>query len=242
MLPHRSLIAKRAKPTRGVVRAATGVLGLAAAGYATAVATGWARYGHPSGAHANEQDALLDRFMPKFDVVERHHSAVNAPAEVTLAAAGAQDLMSNPVIRAIFKTRELVLGSGPSQAAMPSSLLPLVLSIGWRILAEVPGREVAVGAVTRPWEANVTFRGLDPDQFARFNDPGYVKIVWSLRAEPVGSDRSIFSTETRAIATDRDARVRFRRYWAFVSPGIWLIRRASLGPLKREAERRVTVS
>jgi hypothetical protein len=66
--------------------------------------------------------------------------------------------------------------------------------------------------------------------------------VWSLRAEPVGSDRSIFSTETRAIATDRDARVRFRRYWAFVSPGIWLIRRASLGPLKREAERRVTVS
>jgi hypothetical protein len=82
----------------------------------------------------------------------------------------------------------------------------------------------------------------DPLFFAAFNDPGYVKIVWSLRADPLGSDRSIFRTETRAIATDRDARVRFRRYWAFASPGIWLIRRASLGPLKREAERQATAS
>ena len=118
----------------------------------------------------------------------------------------------------------------------------MVLSMGWRVLAETAEREIVVGAVTRPWEANVTFRGLDADEFAAFNDPGYVKIVWSLRADPLGSDRSIFRTETRAVATDRDARVRFRRYWAFASPGIWLIRRASLGPLKREAERRATAS
>jgi hypothetical protein len=150
--------------------------------------------------------------------------------------------MSHPIIRAIFKARELVLGSTPVQRPVPSALLPMVLSIGWRILAETPEREIVVGAVTRPWEANVTFRGLAPDNYAAFNEPGYVKIIWSLRADPIESNRSIFRTETRALATDRDARVRFRPYWAFASPGLWLIRRASLGPLKRESERRVTTA
>jgi hypothetical protein len=39
------------------------------------------------------------------------------------------------------------------------------------------------------------------------------------------------------MATDAVARSKFRRYWAFVSPGIWLIRRLSLGPLKAAAEK-----
>jgi hypothetical protein len=48
----------------------------------------------------------------------------------------------------------------------------------------------------------------------------------------------MFRTETRALATDATARARFRRYWAFASPGIALIRRLSLRPLRAEAERR----
>ena len=102
--------------------------------------------------------------------------------------------MSNRVIRVIFKARGRGLSSTPPQGSTPSALLPMVLSMGWRVLAETAEREIVVGAVTRPWEANVTFRGLDADEFAAFNDPGYVKIVWSLRADPLGSDRSIFRT------------------------------------------------
>jgi hypothetical protein len=106
------------------------------------------------------------------------------------------------------------------------------------VLADVPEREVVVGAVTKPWEANVTFRALAPDQFAAFSEPGYVKIAWTLRAESIGTTDSIFRTETRAVATDATARAKFRRYWSFLSPGIILIRWAILGPLKSEAERR----
>jgi hypothetical protein len=111
-------------------------------------------------------------------------------------------------------------------------------SLGWGVLADVPGREVVVGAVTRPWEANVTFRALPPDQFAAFREPGYVKIAWTLRAEPISTTESLFFTETRTIATDHTARAKFRRYWSFLSPGIIVIRWAMLGPLKSEAERR----
>jgi hypothetical protein len=95
-----------------------------------------------------------------------------------------------------------------------------------------------MGAVTQPWHSNVVFRPLPPDDFAAFNEPGYVKIVWTLRADPAGANTSIFRTETRAVATDAAARTRFRLYWSCLSPGIILIRWASLRPLKREAERR----
>jgi hypothetical protein len=106
------------------------------------------------------------------------------------------------------------------------------------VLAEVPGREIVMGAITQPWQANVVFRPLPPDQFIAFNEGDHVKIVWTLRADAIGAATSIFRTETRAVATDGAARAKFRRYWSFLSPGIILIRWASLGPLKREAERR----
>jgi hypothetical protein len=95
-----------------------------------------------------------------------------------------------------------------------------------------------MGAVTRPWEANVTFRALPPEQFAAFKEPGYVKIAWTIRADQLTASQSVFRTETRAIATDAYARIRFRRYWSFLSPGIIVIRWALLGPVRTEAERR----
>ncbi len=183
-------------------------------------------------------DELLDRFMPAYDVVERHSIHVNAPAGITFAAAKEQDLLQSPIVRAIFKAREIILGATPGGAPQPKGLLAATLSLGWGVLHETPEREIVVGAVTRPWEANVIFRSLPPADFAEFADPGYVKIAWTLRADPGKESDSVFRTETRAVATDAIARSKFRRYWAFFSPGIALIRYLSLRPLKREAERR----
>lgn len=212
--------------------------GLAAATYASYIGMTWRRYGHPSTPVPAEQDRLLDRFIPAYEVVERHRIQVSAPAEVTLAVARDQDLLASPVVRAIFKGRELVLGAAPDDHPRPRGLLALTQSLGWGVLAEVPGREVVVGAVTRPWEANVTFRAIPADDFEAFCEPDYVKIVWTLRADPIGPSESIYLTETRVMTTDAPSRAKFRRYWAVFSPGIWMIRWLSLGPLKREAERR----
>ncbi len=213
-------------------------LGLAAATYAGYVGLAWYRYGDAARPRPEEEDALLDRFMPEYEVAERQHIHVGAPAEVTLASAREMDLQGSSVVRSIIKAREKILGATPDDRQRPRGLLAETQSLGWGVLADVPGREVVVGAVTRPWEANVTFRALPPDQFAAFSEPGYVKIAWTLRAEPIGPTESLFRTETRAIATDHTARTKFRRYWSFLSPGIIVIRWAMLGPLKRDAERR----
>ena len=212
--------------------------GLAAAGYAAYVGVTWARYGHAARPTPDEHDQLLDRFLPAYDVVDRHHIHVAAPAALTLAAAADADPFDVPAVRAIFKGREMILRAAPDNRPRPRGLLADMRSIGWVVLAETPGHEIVVGAVTKPWEPHVTFRSIPADAYASFNEPDYVKIVWTLRADPIGDTASIFRTETRAAATDPSARAKFRRYWAFLSPGIILIRRMMVGPVKAEAERR----
>src|SRR5690606_30107458 len=152
----------------------------------------WWRYGRIPRDDGRERDDLLDRFMPSFEVVERHHIRVAAPAAVTMAAAREQDLFQAPVARAIVRARELALGAAPDERPQPRGLLAAVQALGWGTLAEVPDRELVVGAVTKPWEADVTFQALPPDDFAAFSQPGFVKIAWTLRADPVDSETSIF--------------------------------------------------
>lgn len=209
----------------------------AAACYGAYVGASWLRYGHAGEPSEEEADEWLDRFMPVYEVVERHRIRVAAPASVTLAAAAEQDLSGLWLVRAIFNARAFALGSSDKRLES-QKLLTYVTSIGWRILADVPGREIVVGAVTRPWEADVIFRGLPAREFLGFTEADYVKIVWSLRADPIDARTSVFRTETRAIATDRQSRAKFRRYWSLASPGIALIRQLSLRPLRVEAERR----
>jgi len=217
---------------------------LAAAGAGTAALLGagwvgatWLRYGKPW-AQDRRADPLLDRFMPAYEVRERHQTFVGAPAQATWQAARGLDLHRSPLIRAIFRGRELLMGGTPADTRPRQDFLTEVLALGWRVLAEEPGRALVMGAVTQPWRADVVFRGLPPEEFAAFAEPGYVKIVWNLVVTPLGARRSVFSTETRVATTDADARRRFRRYWSLLSPGILLIRRESLRLVRREAERR----
>ena len=94
-----------------------------------------------------------------------------------------------------------------------------------------------VGACTQLWHEHVTFCSLPPQEFASFSEPGYVKTVWTLAAEPTGPGECLFVPRTRAAATDAESRKKFRRYWAPMSAGIILIRYADLPLVRRQAER-----
>jgi hypothetical protein len=226
------------RQNRGFALAAFATAAVAGGVYAAHVARTRRRFGQVQPAADGEHDDLLDRFMPVYDIVERHAIRVLAPADVTFDVARHVELTSHPVVRAIFLGRELLLGSPSVKREGPKGLLEDMQTLGWGILAEEPNREVVLGAATRPWEATVTFRGVPADQFARFAEPDYVKIAWTLRADPLGPTESVFRTETRAIATDPSARDKFRRYWSLLSPGIVLIRRLTLGMVRSAAEGR----
>lgn len=185
-----------------------------------------------------QADERLDRFMPVYEVTEHHETRVDAPADATFAAAAAMKLEQSPVISFIFRAREVLLRVPPGSQAPAAPLLAQMRQLGWGVLSEEPGRFIVMGAVTKPWEKHVIFRALPPEEFARFHEPGYVKILWTLEAQPVTADTSLFRTRTRAVTTDAEARARFRTYWAFFSPGIWLIRYESLRTVRAQAEQR----
>jgi hypothetical protein len=225
----------QARRIAGGLAAAAAVAGAA---YLAYVAIAYQRYGRATLPGGVDRDSLLDRFMPVAEVAERHQVRVAAPAAVTLDAARHFDLQRSPVVRAIFRGRELVMRSHDPRTERPREFVAEVLALGWGILAEAPGRELVFGAVTQPWKGDVQFRAIPPDQFAAFDEPGYAKIAWTLAADPLAADASVFRTETRVATTDATSRERFRRYWAAFSPGILLIRRESLRLVKAEAERR----
>ena len=225
-------MARALRKTAGVMGAGAGAVALLGLGYAGIT---WYRYGKV--ARGGPRDPLVDHFIPKYEVREVHRTRVAAPAELTFLAAHDLDLQRSTIVRALFTGRELLMGGERSKREQGPGFLAEVLALGWRVLAEEPGRELVIGAVTQPWKSEVEFLGVAPEEFAAFKEPGYAKIVWTLSAKPVGEAASIFSTETRVVTTDPDSRARFRRYWAVFSPGILLIRYETLRLVRREAER-----
>jgi hypothetical protein len=215
-----------------IVGGTAGALALFGFGY---LARSWCNYGKVS--TAGTPDPLLDRFMPTYEVREYHEIRVAAPVDIAYAATRAMDINRSPVVRGIFRARQLALGAD-DDAAPPRPLLEETRALGWGILAEEPGREIVMGAVTQPWLANVRFEGLPPDEFAEFSRPAYVKIAFTLAADPIDSNTSLVRSETRVATTNAYARQRFRRYWTLVSPGVRLIRLKSMRLVRADAERR----
>ena len=180
-------------------------------------------------------DALLDRFMPVYDARHHHAARVAAPASRTMAVALAQDLMQPRLVRTLIGIRAWALGA-PAATRMPSrGLVADMEALGWAVLEDVPGHEIVMGAATRPWEPSPQFLPLPGRDFVMFHDPGFVKIAWSVRVEALGPDACVVHTETRAVATDAASRRRFALYWAVVSRGTALIRRALLASIRAAA-------
>lgn len=100
--------------------------------------------------------------------------------------------------------------------------------------------ELVWGQVSRPWQPLAAASTATPstvEEFAGFDQPGFAKIAFSLRADPYGSSASILTMETRVALTDDQSRRRFRRYWLLVGPFSTLIRRTALRQVAAELSR-----
>jgi hypothetical protein len=180
----------------------------------------------------------LDRFIPRPDISDRHQITIHAPAAMVMDVARQFDLQSIPLVRAIFWLRtKLMRATGPATWGR-AGLVAETLGIGWGVLVDEPDRLFIAGALCQPWQADVVFTPVPAQRFEQDATPDRVKIAWTLEAETLGPELTRLSTETRAVATDDAARVRFRRYWRRFGIGIVVIRRLLLPAVRRRAERR----
>jgi hypothetical protein len=206
-----------------------------AVGWGACAAVTWLTFADTRSDTAS--DPLMARYLPRYDITEVHQTRVSARPSTAYAAARRMDLQRSDVVHAIFRGRELMLRATPPARERNLALVDEMLSIGWGVLEEIPGRQIVLGAVTQPWQANVVFRALPPASYAAFDSAGYVKLVVTLAVDSLGPRESVFRTETRALATDPAARAKFRRYSSIFSPGILLIRSEGLKLVRRDAER-----
>lgn len=181
--------------------------------------------------------AVLDRFMPYADESKRHEITIRAPARLVLEVARHFDMQSIRIVRALFWLRANLLGARRPAARRPTGLVAHMLALGWGCLADEPGHVFVAGAACQPWLADVVFSPIAPEQFAAYTEPDQVKIAWTLEAEALGPALTRFATETRVVATDAQARAKFRRYWRVFGIGIVLIRRLLLPAIRHQAER-----
>jgi hypothetical protein len=191
-------------------------------------------------------EVSLDRYLPTYDVSERHETGVKAPVSVTYAAARELDLQRSGIVRAILKSRQMISGDD-DEVLERRPFLDQVHAMGWGVLREVPGRALVFGAVTKPWESHVDFHALSPEKFAAFHKPGWAKIIWTVEVDPAAptpkapnaaNERSVFRTRMRVATTDATSRKKFRSYWGNMKPAVSLIRQQALGMLRGDAERR----
>lgn len=181
---------------------------------------------------------LLDPFIAMPDVRERQQVIIRAPAPIVFHVACDLDMQSISAIRAIFWLRAKAMGAVVRPTRQTAGLIAEMLNIGWGRLAETSNQFFVAGAVCKPWQADVVFSAIPPERFASFAEPDLVKIAWTLETEVLGPALTRFATETRAVATDDGARVKFRRYWLMFGIGVLVIRRLLLNAVRRQAEER----
>lgn len=178
----------------------------------------------------------LDQFISDPDVRERFERRIRATPEIVMQTAYEFDMQSIALIRLIIYARKFVL-RGTAVRSEPKGLVQETREIGWGTLRELPGRLLICGSVCQPWLGNVKFTPVPADRFADLKVPDQVKIVWTLEAEKIEPGITLFAHEVRALATDAEARRKFKRYWFWARFGIIAIRLLLLPAIRRRAER-----
>lgn len=174
--------------------------------------------------------------MPAPDVRERFERRVKAPPGLVMQTAYDFDMQSIFLIWLIVRVRKFILGGAPDKRE-PKGLVDETRELGWGTLVEEPGKLLICGARCQPWFGDVTFAAIPAGQFAAYNEPDQVKIVWSLEVTEIEPNTTVLVHEVRALATDAEAKKKFNRYWRWARFGIIAIRLLLLPAIRRKAEK-----
>ena len=151
----------------------------------------------------------LEAFLPLHEQSTRQRVIVWATPEQARAAIWQADLLATPLARALTSAAMWPERAGawlhheaPPEARPRSARLGDMLADDslWTLLSEEP---VALGLLWTP-PAGAIQR--PAEQFAAFDEPGFVKVVWTLEVVPFGAGHALLTTETGTQATDSRAR------------------------------------
>ena len=184
---------------------------------------------------------VLDRLIPAAQLMEINAADVPAPPSIVWDRIRHGELAQAPLVRALFALRNLFMrdSSGASPTIRIDDLRSSPERPGFQMLVNDPPREFAVGAIGQVWRLDIPFVHVaTANDYARFGQPGYVKVAWAVRVVPgETNDRCRVEIDVRVHATDEPSWRKFQRYFWLVGPFSRYIRRSFLKALVRDAAR-----
>jgi len=182
---------------------------------------------------------LIDDYLPRYDVTERHALKINGSVPRAYAVVREVDLKNSFLIRSLFLLRSLpaFFSRDKKTSALGLNLAGLLRS-GFVLLEEKPGEEIVLGLVGKFWTASGRIQKIAASEFRDFTAPGFAKAAWNFSLHAHAHGTAQLATETRVLCTDEASRKRFLRYWRFVRPFSGLVRIAALRAIKRAVEKR----
>ena len=180
---------------------------------------------------------LIDEYMPRFDVTQRHRVRVAADSQAAYRSLRSVDLARSRPVRLLLAIRGFPGLLLRGKRGPVSFTLDDFVRSGFVLLEEKPGDEIVLGLVGKFWKPTGSLRReIDRSRFRSFAEPGYAKAAWNFTVGPLGTGAAVVSTETRVQVTDRGSRRKFLRYWRVVGPFSGFIRRRALELVKADAE------
>jgi hypothetical protein len=179
----------------------------------------------------------LDRVLPTPRLVEVDRVDLALAPEDAWKLLRHEDLgRRSALIRALFAIRTL-----PSREPVEETRLAIddlrssPERPGFQVLVDEPPREVVVAAIGKVWQLDIPFVHVEnAEQYARFVEPGFVKVAWAMRVLPHGERDARVEIEVRVDATDDAAWKKFRAYFHVIGLGSRFIRHTLLASLARE--------
>lgn len=199
--------------------------------------------GSPLGRQAKiNAMSLLEQLAPSPHAAEFHQIEIPAPPEVVYRSLRTADLGGSTIIKALLVLRSLpaVLLGREKRSVRSAVTLQSIISAGFGLLAEEPGREVVLGITGRFWRPTGNIEPFDRESFSRPVPAGLARGIWNFKVAPSSSGGTILSTETRVTCGDEASRSKFGLYWRVIRPFSGLIRIMMLKAIRREATRPAT--
>lgn len=179
----------------------------------------------------------IQHYLPNPRHVETNRIFVKAKPAEAWEAARHFDAAAIPWVRTLFNIRTLpdrLKGRQPKEEKISVGVDQVTADgKGFRLLQEIPGREVVIGSVGQFWHLNIPFANVEPDDFRDFEKPGWGKLAWAISVEPY-RDGSTISLELRTAATDQHSWEKLNNYYRVIGIGSKLIREAAMSHLEAE--------
>jgi hypothetical protein len=179
----------------------------------------------------------IQSYLPNPMHYEIHRIFVNSKPEIAWHAARHFDGSKIPWVRSIFDLRDipdLIRGRVPNKNDRRLGVDQVAESgKGFMILEERPGKDVVVGSIGQFWHLNIPFANVNPQDFEAFNEPGWGKLTWAISVDQF-LDGSTVSFELRTTATDKESRIKLKKYFMLIGLFSNLIRYSVMTNLESE--------